>query len=183
MASFEIELRGILTEAEKQQLESLLIADGKLIRQYKRTQWCFGLDHQKKIDFRIKETNGECEFCLKVGKLGNTNRKEISIPFPADKQKQALELCKFLGHKEGVRAFRIARIYEYKNIEWAIIEAPGGLSYFEAEKLVKSKSEGKEAEEEIKKIASELGLKILTPKETIDYIKVLDKKSNKIFKF
>lgn len=182
MAKFEIELRGILTNNERQTLERFLVKNGKLIKEYKRTQWCFGLSHEKKIDLRIKETNKNYEFSLKVGKLGNSNRKEISIPFPADKSEQAFEFLKFLGHREGVKAIRNAKIYSYKDIEWAIVEVPNHSFYFEAEKLVFNKSQGKKAEEEIKKVAKELDLTIATPKETVEYIKILDKEANKIFR-
>lgn len=182
MAKFEIELRGLLTPKQKDNLEDFLSANGKLIREYKRTQWCFGSSHEKKIDLRIKTTNGQSEFCLKVGKLSNANRKEISIEIPDDKVKQAFEFLKFLGHREGVKAVRNAKIYSYKKIEWAIVEAPGHSFYFEAEKLVANKTEGKSAQEEIRKVAEELSLKIATAKEILDYIRILDREVNKSFK-
>lgn len=181
MAKFEIELRGILKPAQKKKLEDFLEKNGKIITEYKRTQWIFGLSHEKKIDLRIKETNGKYIFSLKVGKLGNTNRKELSIPFPKEKLDQAFEFLKFLGHRKGVKAIRNANIYEYKGIEWAIVEVPNHSYYFEAEKLVENKSEGKKAEENIKKIAEELNLTIFSPEETVDYIKILDREANKIF--
>jgi predicted adenylyl cyclase CyaB len=182
MAKFEIELRGTLEPEQKDALEKFLSKNGKLVKEYKRTQWCFGLSHEKKIDLRIKDTDGECIFSLKVGKLGNRNRKELSIPFPKEKFNQAFEFLKFLGHREGVKAIRNAKVYEYKDIEWAIVEVPNHSFYFEAEKLAENKGDGKKAEEDIKKVASELNLKLATPKETVEYIKILDKESNKIFR-
>lgn len=181
MAKFEIELRGLLDKNQKEKLDKFLSKKGKLVKQYKRTQWIFGLSHTKKVDVRIKETNGEYEFSLKVGKIGNANRKEISIPFPSDKLKQSLEFLKYLGYREGLKAIRNAKIYVYKNIEWAIVEVPSHSNYFEAEKLVNSKKEGKAAEDEIKSIASELSLSIFSPRETVNYIKKLDKEANKVF--
>jgi adenylate cyclase class IV len=181
MSKFEIELRGLLVKDQKEKLGKFLTKNGKLVKQYKRTQWIFGLSHEKKVDVRIKETNGEYEFSLKVGKIGNANRKEISIPFPPDKFKQSLEFLKYLDRREGVKAIRNAKIFIYKSIEWAIVEVPGHSNYFEAEKLVNSKKEGKAAEDEIRSIASELGLSIFTPRETVNYIKKLDKEANKVF--
>lgn len=182
MVKFEIELRGLLNKNQKKELEKFLVKKGKIVKQYKRTHWIFGLSHAKKIDIRIKETNGEHEFSLKVGKIGNANRKEISIPFPPDKLKQSLEFLKFLGYREGLKAIRNGRVYIYKGIEWAIVEVPGHSNYFEAEKIVNSKKEGKAAENEIRIIANELGLNIFTSRETVNYIKKLDKEANKIFK-
>lgn len=182
MTKFEIELRGLLTVQQRMKLEQFLEENGKLLKEYARTQWIFGLSLDKKIDVRIKETNGEYEFSLKVGRLGNANRKEISIPFDKTKQKQSLEFLKFLGYREGVKAVRKAKIYLYKGIEWAIVEVPKHSCYFEAEKLVDSKAEGKAATLEIQEVAAELGLNIFSPKETMEYIHKLDKEANKVFR-
>jgi len=182
MSKFEIELRGLLSTQQKRKLERFLKLNGTLVKEYERKQWIFGLSHEKKIDLRIKETNGEHELSLKVGKLGNSNRKEISIPLLHKNIEKPLEFLKFLGHREGVVAIRNAKVYKYKGIEWAIVEVPNHSYYFEAEKLVGNKNEGKFAEKEIKEVAKELNLNILSSKETVKYIKKLNKEANKIFK-
>lgn len=182
MSKYEIELRGLLSTPQRKKLENFLRLKAKLVREYKRSQWCFRSSHKDKIDLRFKTTNGKSEFSLKVGALDQANRKEISIPIPADKVKQSLEFLKLLGHNKGIFAIRNAKIYNYKGIEWAIVEVPGHSYYFEAEKLVDKKSAGKIAEEEIREIANELSLKIMTGKELIAYIKILDNEANKNFK-
>ncbi len=182
MAKYEIEHRGRLSKKQKAELEAILKKNGKLIKKYERTQWIFGLSHKKTIDFRIKQTNGENEFSLKVGRLNDSNRKEISIPFGEDKLEESFEFAKYMGHSEGLIAIRNASIYLYKGVEWAIVEVPSHSYYFEAEKLVENKKDGKKALTEIEKIASELGLKIFTPEETLAYIRLLDKEANEEFK-
>lgn len=182
MSQFEIELRGLLTLSQRKKLENFLIKNGKIIKKYERTQWCFRASHKDKIDLRIKTTNGESEFSLKVGSLEKTNRQEISIPIAKNKIKQSFEFLKYLGYRKGIIAVRKAKIYKYKGVEWAIVEVPGHSYYFEAEKLVKKKSDGKFAEMEINKVACEMGLKILSAKELLEYIKILDTEANKSFK-
>jgi len=181
MSHFEIELRGLLSLAKKRKLEDFLAENGKLIKEYKRFQWIFNLSHHKKIDLRIKNTNGQCEFSLKTGASHKANRKEISIPFAADKIDQALEFLKYLKQREGLTAQRNAKIFDYKGIEWAVVEVPKHSYYFEAEKLVASKEQGKKAENEIREVTKELGLDVMTQKQTIEYIKKLDKEANKKF--
>ena len=181
MSKFEVELRGLLEDVQRENLEKLLRNKGKLVRKYKRTQWIFGLSHRKKIDLRIKNTNGEYEFSLKTGAAQHFNRREISIPFPKEKADQALEFLKLLGKKEGVIAIRNANIYMYKGIEWAIVEVPNHSYYFEAEKMADDKATGEKARLEIKKIVTSLGLSILSSKQTVEYIKVLDKEANEKF--
>lgn len=181
-AKFEVEQRGLLNTEQRKSLEDFLKKHGKLIKKYERTQWIFGLSHDKKIDLRIKETNGKREFSLKVGKLDNANRKEISIPFVESSIKEAMEFLKFLGYREGLKAIRNASIYSYKGIEWAIVEVPGHSTYFEAEKLVDSKAAGTKAMAEIEATAKELGLAIFTKDELMSYIRKLDNEANKIFR-
>lgn len=188
MSNYEIELRGPLKPAQKSKLEKFLVKNGKLIRQYNRVQWCFksSLDKKdiriSKKDLRIKNTNGNWEISLKIGGLAKTSRKEISLPFLVSDKKQAFNLLKFLGHSSGIIAARNATIYQYKDIEWAIVEAPNNISYFEAEKLVKNKRDSQIAEDEIKKTCSKLGLAIFSKKDYYDFIDLLDKKVNKNFK-
>ena len=141
----------------------------------------FGLSHSKKIDLRLKETNQSYEFSLKVGKLGNSSRREISIPFPKEKAEEALDFLKFLGKKEGLIAKRNALIFEYKGIEWALVEVPKHSYYFEAEKIVTTKEEGQNAKREISKIANDLGLKLFNAKEYLEYLKSLDEEANEKF--
>lgn len=182
MSKYEIELRGQLSTGQKEKLENFLAKNGKLIKEYKRTQWCFGLNLHKKIDLRIKVTNGQAELSLKDGGLGDSHRKEISIPIAKNKLGQAKDFLKILGYREGIIAWRNAKIYSYENIEWAIVEVPNYGFYFEAEKLVRNKGDGKSAEDEIREITNKLGLNIMTSEETIKYIKTLDREANKIFK-
>lgn len=182
MTKYEIELRGKLSEKQKDELIKLLKEKGKFMRSYERTHWCFGLSYKKGIDLRIKITNNKPELSLKVGQLQESNRKEISIPIPKAKIDQAFDFLKFLGHDKGVKAIRNAQVYKYLGIEWAIVEVPNHSWYFEAEKLVRNKENGKRAEEQIKKTCQDMGLVVLSEKETVDYIKVLDCEANKSFK-
>lgn len=181
MKDYEIELRGLLDDNEHRTLQEFLSKNGKLIKKYERKQWIFGLSHAKKIDLRIKETNQNYEFSLKVGQLGKKSRREISIPFPKEKADEALDFLKYLGKREGLIAIRNAEIYLYKDIEWALVEVPNHSYYFEAEKIVRSEEEGNIAKKEIAGIAKTLGLKLFTNKETLAYIKRLDEESNQKF--
>lgn len=182
MSKFEVELRGLLNKKQKDSLESFLKKNGKYLSSYKRKQWIFGLSHLKKIDLRIKNTNGEYEFSLKTGAAQHFNRREISIPFPKEKADQALEFLKLLGKDTGVIAIRNASIYKYKGIEWAIVEVPKHSWYFEAEKMANDHKSGEKVKKEILEVTKKLELSVLNSKQTIEYIKRLDKEANKEFK-
>lgn len=182
MAKYEIELRGILTLNGKNKILKFLRKNGKFIKKYERIQWVFSESWKKKLDLRIKKTNKSYEFSLKLGNPSKSNRKEISVPIPLGKDKSAFDFLKHLGYRTGFKAWRNAQIYEYKGIEWAIVEVPNHSWYFEAEKLVNNKKDGKVAEAEISKVCNQLELIIYTPKQTIDFITKLDREANKTFK-
>jgi predicted adenylyl cyclase CyaB len=183
MANYEIELRGILTPKKRDKLEKLLIKSGKKIRSYERTQWVLKDSWKNGLDLRIKKTNGILEFSLKIGNPGVANRKEISLELPNNKFSEAKDFMKLLGYKKGIKAIRNANIYKYSGVEWAIIEIPGHGYYFEAERIAKNKKEHDRIENEIREIAESLGLKVLTSKETMDYIAKLDKEANELFEW
>lgn len=182
MPKYEVELRGLLKDKERKDLEDFLVQNGKLVKKYKRTLWCFEKSWKQGLDLRIKNTNEEYMFSLKTGNPGKADRREISIPIPKNKTQEAFDFLKLLGYKRGMKAQRNASIYEYKNIEWAIIEVPNYSYYFEAEKLVNSKQGGRKAESEIRSVCKELSLIIYNHQQTIDYIAKLDREANKKFK-
>jgi len=183
MANYEIELRGILTDAKKAKLEKLFSNHGKKIKEYERTHWVLKESWEKGLDLRVKKTNGLLEFSLKIGNPSKANRKEISLELPNNKFQEVKDFMSHLGYSKGIKAIRNAQIYEYKGVEWAIVEVPNYGYYFEAEKIAKNKKEHDKMENEIKKIAESLGLKVLSPKETMAYIAKLDREANKPFKW
>lgn len=179
---YEIELRGLLNNNQKKKLLEFLNSKGKKVKQYERTQWIFDKSHDKKIDFRIKQTNGETEFSLKVGKLSDSNRREISIPFPKESLSEAMDFAKTMGYRDGLIAKRNAKIYYYKGVEWAVVDVPSHSSYFEAEIIANTKAKGKSAEKNIRQVADELNLEIFTKEKLMKYIKKLDTEANREFK-
>jgi len=182
MSQYEVELRGLLKPQDKIKLEKYLQKNGKLAKSYNRTQWCFKNGWKDNLDLRVRETNGDYQIHLKIGLPGKTNRKEIALPFRSEHLDCSMSLLKHLGHNEGVIAIRNANIYNYKKIEWAIIDVPNHSSYFEAEKLVEYERDVKEAEQTIRDVCHELGLTIFTGKQTMNYIAKLDREANKEFK-
>lgn len=181
MPKYEVELRGMLKNKEKKDLERFLVKNGKLVKKYRRTLWCFEKSWGEGLDLRIKNTNGEYIFSLKTGNPGKADRREISIPISKNKTKEAFDFLKLLGYKKGMKAKRNAQIYKYDGIEWAIIEIPKHGYYFEAEKMVSEKDNAPKAEKEIRETCQQLGLKIFTAKETMDYIAHLDRVANAKF--
>lgn len=182
MSKYEIEFRGLLPKKTKNKLEKFLARYGKKIKSYKRIHWVYKKSWDQGLDLRLKKTNGTLEISLKVGNPGKSHRREISLPLPHSNLSDVLEFMKHLGYDEGFKAWRNANIYQYKNIEWAIVEVPNHSAYFEAEILADTKKEARKAEEVITQVTKELGLRIYGAEETMAYIAKLDKEANKYFR-
>jgi hypothetical protein len=72
--------------------------------------------------------------------------------------------------------------YDYKGIEFALVEVPNHSYYFEAEILtVPEKSV--DAELEIKKVCEELNLKVFSREDFFKYVETLNKEANKFFEY
>ena len=84
---------------------------------------------------------------------------------------------------EGVVAERLGKVYQYKNIEFSVVEVPGHSFYFEAEIMVGKKSEILKAKEKIRTICKSLGLKTFNDKTFFEYIHLLNGEANEKFDY
>ena len=126
-----------------------------------------GLKHRKK-DIRLRITNGEPEIIVKLGDWTSSNhRKELSVFTERGSFDTLVQIYAALGYKKGMLCERITEVYNYDDIEFAIVEVPGNSFHFEAEIM---------ADEE-------LGLEIFTDEGYIAYIEKLNKEANEIFDF
>ena len=89
MSKYEVELRGLLTENEKDKLLKILKEKGKFIKSYERAHYCFTKAYKNALDLRIRITNNSPEFHLKIGQIQKASRKEITIPFSNNSLEQA----------------------------------------------------------------------------------------------
>lgn len=67
----------------------------------------------------------------------------------------------------------------YRGVEWAIVEAPKKIFFYEAEKTVKNSQDVDGAKREIIREASALKLKVFTPKEYRAFVDLLGRRVNK----
>ena len=77
---------------------------------------------------------------------------------------------------------RISRVYDYKGVEFALVEVPGHSFHYEAEMMTEA-GETEGTMEEIRKICAELGLEIWDDRGYFDYIEKLNIEANTIFDY
>lgn len=107
-------------------------------------------------DIRIHETNGVVEIVLKLRSWGGTNsREEILIKTEQGKFEELVKVFGELGFEKGVFCVRNITAYDYKGVEFALVEVPHHSLYFEAE-ILSTRENSPEATEKIKKVCEEL---------------------------
>ena len=74
-------------------------------------------------------------------------------------------------------------MYDYKGIEFALIEVPGHSYFYEAEKMAFSNENSEEIMNEITRVCRELGITIFSDTEFFNYIEILNREANEVFDF
>lgn len=93
-----------------------------------------------------------------------------------------VEMFSALGYTEGIICVRNILVYEYEQIEFALVEVPNHSYFYEAE-IMTSEKESSEATEYINKTCKELNLKIFSADDFYTYVEILNKNVNKKIDF
>lgn len=188
--NIEIEARGPLSKEKFNELVDLFEKKGKKITEKDRILIDYsvflegGIEDRKK-DIRLRVTNGIPEIIVKVGEWGSgvDQRKELSILAKKGEFDTLVEIFGELGFCKGIVCQRKSKVYEYKGIEFALVEVPNHSYYYEAEKMAHKDEDHEKIAEELKEVCGDLGLDIFDKKQFFDYLKVLNKEVNEIFDY
>lgn len=112
---------------------------------------------------------------LKLNKIGKgSDFEEIEIPINPQDIEKAVKLFKLLGFSEIQNSFQKRHNYNYKGVDLALKYSEVWGYHLELEMVVNSIKEKKKAEEKIKKVAQELGVKLMTDEELRDFTSRVD---------
>ncbi len=187
--NIEIEIRGPLSKEKFKDLVNLFETKGRKITEKKRVLIDYstflegGVKNRQK-DIRLRVTNGIPEIIVKIGEWGGIDqRKELSVFTKQGEFDTLVEIFGALGFCKGMLCVRKSKVYEYKGIEFALVEVPGHSHYYEAEKMAHENENYNKIIEKIKEVCADLGLKIFDKKQFFKYIEQLNKEANEIFDF
>ena len=187
--NIEIEIRGPLSKEEFENLVKFFESNGKKKSEKDRVLIDYstflegGVENRKK-DIRLRVTNGIPEIIVKVGEWGgNEQRKELSVFIKQGEFDTLVEIFGELGFGKGMLCVRKSKVFEYKNIEFALVEVPGHSYYYEAEKMASGIENGAALIKEIENVCRELKLDVFDKKQFFDYVEKLNKESNEIFDY
>ncbi len=182
--NIEVEIRGPISKDEYDILNQFLLKEGIFKEKRERVFIDYSPEIENRTkDIRIRETNGIPEIILKLGSWGGSeSREEISVKTESGKFEALVKTFGELGFEKGILCVRNSVAYDYKGIEFALVEVPNHSYYFEAEILtVPEKSV--EAEAEIKKVCEGLRLKVFSREDFFKYVETLNKEANKTFEY
>ena len=186
--NIEVEHSGPLTNEQAKKIMAFFDEHGKKVSTKHRVLIDYstflgdGLKHRKK-DIRLRITNGKPEIIVKLGDWTSLNhRKELSVFTERGSFDTLVQIYAALGYKKGMLCERITEVYNYDDIEFAIVEVPGNSFHFEAE-IMADEGGIEAAKNHIQEVCEELGLEIFTDEGYIAYIEKLNKEANEIFDF
>lgn len=187
--NIEIEIRGPLSKEEFNNLVKTFDNSGKKKSEKDRVLIDYstflegGVENRKK-DIRLRVTNGIPEIIVKIGEWGGSEqRKELSVFTKQGEFDTLVEIFGELGFSKGMLCVRKSKVYEYKGIEFALVEVPEHSYYYEAEKMASGNENGDELVKEIENVCKELSLDIFDKKQFFEYVEKLNKESNEIFDY
>ncbi len=191
--NIEVELRGPLTEEGYTELLNVLKERGELVKNQNR----FLLDYstflegigERKLDVRVRVTNGKVEMVIKKGKFGGTSREEASLFPEGSSLEDTLKFMSLLGYTKAVACDRGIQRYMCDGIEFAVQDVrdfsqPGTIHsrFFEAE--IMSDEAGKDAAvEKIRTFLKEHGLREFSESEWNEYVAKMNQGANGVFDY
>lgn len=178
----EVELMGNLRKEKFLELQSLFEKEGAFKKKKRRLSLMYFRDKIPKdlieikdelVDLRLRITNGIPEVVIKYGLFtGSHAREEISINFDIKDFEKYIDLLKYLGWHLAVGYSTKTYVYNYKSVEFSLVEIKDYGYNFEAEIITENEESGN-AKRKLTIFCEELGLKSFNENE-------LDKQCNDI---
>lgn len=175
--NIEIEFRALFDEKKHQELMAFLSENGKdLGEDDKDTYFFIFKDKLLKVVKNISKGTGKV--VLKLNKIGEgSNFEEIEIPLHIDEADrmadlfQTLELPAQLIHNDQKR-----QNFIYKDVEIAVKYSIDWGYHAELEIMINDLVEKETAEDKIRKVAEELGLRLMTDEEQLELTRSIEAK-------
>jgi hypothetical protein len=189
----EVELRGPVGEAFYPQLLAFCERRGELLANENRVLIDYSTFIEgvgsRRLDVRVRVTNGVVEIVVKEGAFGGASRKEASVCVQGNDLLGALRLMALLGYQRGVACDRGIMRYRIDDIEMAIQEVRVygrreivHSRFFEVE-MICAESERAPAELRVSEFTAALNLRPFREEEWNTYVEELNQNANGVFDF
>ncbi len=165
MKNIEIEFRSQVDKKKYQTILDFLFKNGKDLGADDKRVWFFVMpDRLLKVTDNISKHSAK--ITLKLTKIGHgSSFEEIEFPIAEDDTEKAIRLFEELGHKYLVEPTILRHDFLYKEVEVAVKYSKTWGYHLELEVMVSSKDEEAAAEKQIRAVANDLGIQIMTDDE------------------
>jgi len=188
--NIEVEIRGKIAEEKVKEVLDFLGRNGEKKPEKNRVFLDYstflpeqGIEKRTK-DIRLRATNGVPEIIVKLGNWGGSeNRKEISVPTSQGSFDKLVQVFGAIGLEKAILCIRKSYVFQYENVELAIVEVPNHSFYFEAEKMLSPNEDKTKAEKAIRDICKKLRLEPFSDQEFFAYVEKLNQEANEVFDF
>lgn len=182
--NIEVEIRGPITNSKYEDIKNFFDKNATFKAKKERRLIDYTESVEKRTkDIRIRETNGIPEIVIKLGEWGGSeSREEILVETKAGTFLNLIKVFGELGYKKGILCIRNSVVYDYKGIEFALVEVPNHSYYFEAE-ILTTTDDAESAEVLIREVCEELNLIPFSKEEFFDYVNRLNREANTLFDY
>jgi len=178
MKNIELEYRAILSEEQFINIKKTLKAKARFLgNDSKETVFYIWSDKLGKIVYNdLKKT---AKLSMKLGRISSTDSfEEIEFSINYYDREAAKKLFEVFNPSDIQTVHQFRDNYQYKKINIAIKYTRSWGFHIELEKMISMDSEKFEAEKEIRRLADELGCKIMEPSDLKIYTEKIDNGHN-----
>jgi len=175
----EIEFRGLLAKSKHDYLKKFLDSHAKDLGQDDKDVYFFILP-DKLVKVVNNVSKKDAALVMKLSKIGKgADFEEIEIPIPLKSVNDAVKFLTSLNITDNImHSYQKRHNYIYKGVEIALKYSDIWKYHIELEIVVDDKSKKQKAENKIKKIADELGVKLMTDQELVEFTKKVEESYN-----
>ena len=178
--NIEIEFRAIFGEKDFFRIKEFLDQNAKNIGEDDKDVFFFILpDKLLKVVDNISKNNAK--LVLKLNKIGKgSDFEEMEIPIERESINDFVKVLTTLGFTDNImHSFQKRQNYIYKGVEIALKYSEVWGYHLELEVMIIDIKEKEQAEKKLRKVASDLNVKLVGDKELAEFTKKAEEKHNK----
>ena len=173
----EIEFRSMFDRKKYDDLKKFLDKNTQDLGEDDKDVYFFIMaDKLLKVVDNVSQKNAK--LVLKLSKIGKgSDFEEIEIPINQTEVKKAVKMFKALSLTDNImHSFQKRHNYLYKGVELALKNSDIWKHHLELEIMINNQKKKAAAEKQIREVATELGVQLMTDQELAEFTKKAEKK-------
>lgn len=176
MNNIEVEVRGLLTELDYNNLINFLDINGSN-KSVDNRKTVFFILEGKTLKVSNQISKGKAKIALKVGDIvKDTSQKEFELNIQPEQYELAIDLLKNLGFNKLQYTEQKRINYNFKDVEIAVKWSEDWGFHFEIDKVISENENDAETKTYLESISTELGLNLMSEEEFGRKCEEIDKK-------